>query len=89
MKDYYGVTPRGNFEGKNILHMSRRIRSLAAARSGLTIGSAFDAKIADAQDKLYAARAKRVWPGSRREDSRRLEWAHAARTRHCGSRLRA
>ena len=61
VKEYYGVTPGGNFEGKNILHV-RTDASFAAARAGIS-RELMDRIIADAKDTLYAARAKRIWPG--------------------------
>jgi uncharacterized protein YyaL (SSP411 family) len=53
MAAYYDVTEAGNFEGKNILHVSMRP------------GSAIpdDAKIARAKALLYEARERRVHPG--------------------------
>ena len=61
VREYYGVTPGGNFEGNNILHV-RMERSLGAARVGVP-GDLFDRIISDAKETLYRARAKRVWPG--------------------------
>ena len=61
VKEYYGVTPGGNFEGHNILHI-RNDPSFAAARAGVTV-DLFRKIIADAKATLYATRAKRVWPG--------------------------
>ena len=60
VKEYYGVTLGGNFEGKNIFHL-RADSSLAAARAGID-RKLLDRMIADAKVTLYAVRAKRVWP---------------------------
>jgi uncharacterized protein YyaL (SSP411 family) len=60
IKEYYGVTPGGNFEGRNILHV-RTDGSLAAARAGID-RSLLQRILADAKTTLYATRAKRVWP---------------------------
>jgi hypothetical protein len=46
---YWGVSPAGNFEGRNILHV--------AGSGGAPPGTA------DAKRLLHEARAKRVWPG--------------------------
>jgi uncharacterized protein YyaL (SSP411 family) len=48
---FYGVSERGNFEGRNILHLA-----------GGANGPEPDG-LADARRALYDARAKRVWPG--------------------------
>ncbi|MGE3983152.1 MAG: thioredoxin domain-containing protein, partial [Dehalococcoidia bacterium] len=53
MAAYYDVTEAGNFEGKNILHVSMR--------PGASEPDA--AKILRAKDLLYAAREQRVHPG--------------------------
>ncbi|HZI99772.1 MAG TPA: thioredoxin domain-containing protein [Gemmatimonadaceae bacterium] len=60
VREYYGVTAGGNFEGKNILYV-RLDPSLAAARSGVK-RELLDRIVADAKTTLYAARAKRVPP---------------------------
>ncbi|MCI0397983.1 MAG: thioredoxin domain-containing protein [Chloroflexi bacterium] len=59
--DYYGVSEGGNWEGKNILHVSRSLEEVAGA-SGLGEAEARE-KLAAARQKMYAARARRVWPG--------------------------
>jgi uncharacterized protein YyaL (SSP411 family) len=58
---YYGVTAGGNFEGHNIPHVPRDARSVAA-EVGFTVEQFTDV-IGAAKQKLYAERAKRVWPG--------------------------
>jgi uncharacterized protein YyaL (SSP411 family) len=60
-KTYYGVTPGGNFEGRNILFVAAD-RPAAAARAGVD-EELLDAIRARAKRVLYEARAKRVWPG--------------------------
>jgi uncharacterized protein YyaL (SSP411 family) len=60
-KSYYGVTPGGNFEDKNILFV-------AADRAGAAARSRVDEELLGeilvrARRVLYDARAKRVWPG--------------------------
>ena len=60
IKDYYGVTPGGNFEGRNIFHI-RTDPALTAARAGVD-RKLLDRIITEAKTTLYAARSKRVWP---------------------------
>jgi uncharacterized protein YyaL (SSP411 family) len=60
-KTYYGVTTRGNFEGRNILFVPAD-RSEAAARAGVD-EELLEAILARAKRVLYESRAKRVWPG--------------------------
>jgi uncharacterized protein YyaL (SSP411 family) len=60
-KSYYGVTPGGNFEGKNILFVAGD-RAAAAARSRVD-EELLEAILARARRILYESRAKRVWPG--------------------------
>jgi uncharacterized protein YyaL (SSP411 family) len=55
---YYNVTDSGNFEKKNILHVT-------AASSGVRNEANpedFDRRMAEAKQKLFEARAGRVWP---------------------------
>ena len=59
-KSYYGVGA-GNFEGRNILFVPTG-RSAAALRSGVS-EELLDEILARTKQVLYAARAKRVWPG--------------------------
>jgi uncharacterized protein YyaL (SSP411 family) len=58
--EYYGITPGGNFEGKNILHVSRPLDSLLPNYQ-LDKKTA-DEKIEDAIAVLYTARQKRERP---------------------------
>jgi uncharacterized protein YyaL (SSP411 family) len=60
-KTYYGVTPGGNFEGKNILFVSSD-RAAAATRAGVD-KETLNVLLARARQVLYDARARRVWPG--------------------------
>ena len=58
---YFGVTPQGNWEGQNILHIRRDITDVADEFS-----MAIDdvrARLGQGRGKLYALRARRPWPG--------------------------
>jgi uncharacterized protein YyaL (SSP411 family) len=57
---FYGVSERGNFEGKNILHLAEGLE--ANAPEGL----------AEMRKALLQARAQRVWPGL--DDKRLASW---------------
>ncbi|MBA4064435.1 MAG: thioredoxin domain-containing protein [Isosphaera sp.] len=57
----WGVTAGGNFEGHNILFRARSDED-DAKLLGLSV-AAFREKLDEAKGKLYAVRAKRVWPG--------------------------
>jgi uncharacterized protein len=59
--EYWGVSRRGNFEGKNILHVPNE-DSVVAERLGLSVDE-LSAKLAQIRDTLYAARTQRVHPG--------------------------
>ena len=60
VKTFYGSTPSGNFEGRNILHI-RAQSAMVAARAGIS-PELFAKIIADAKSTLYTVRARRVWP---------------------------
>ncbi len=60
LMQFWGVTERGNFEGRNILHLADGAE--AAEPEGL----------AEARRALYEARAQRVWPGL--DDKRLTSW---------------
>lgn len=60
VKTYYGSTPSGNFEGRNILHV-RAQSAMVAARAGVS-PELFAKIIADAKSTLYTVRARRAWP---------------------------
>ncbi len=66
----WGVTARGNFEGKNILHV-RRTEQQAATALDLPVERVREG-LRRAREVLYAARAKRVWPG--RDDKVLAAW---------------
>jgi uncharacterized protein YyaL (SSP411 family) len=61
VREYYGVTPGGNFDGRNILHV-RLEPSLAAAKFGIK-RELLDRIITDAKNTLYTVRSKRIRPG--------------------------
>ncbi len=61
VKSYYGVTRSGNFEGKSILFVPFDPGQVAG-RAGVSEGE-LAATVERAKRTLYAARAKRVWPG--------------------------
>ncbi|MCB9459276.1 MAG: thioredoxin domain-containing protein [Anaerolineaceae bacterium] len=58
---YYGLTPGGNFEGSNILHVPDDM-DIAAADLGLSAED-LQSALSQINDRLYAARAMRVHPG--------------------------
>ncbi len=60
LMQFYGVTERGNFEGRNILHLAGGAD--ATAPDGLD----------EMRKALYETRAKRVWPGL--DDKRLTAW---------------
>ena len=67
---YWGVTDAGNFEGQNILRVPNDA-GVTAARHGISIDE-LSALIADAKQRLLAARASRVRPG--RDDKTLASW---------------
>ena len=66
----WDVSERGNFEGKNILHVARDVAE-AARTLGIGEDEAREA-LARARERLYAARSRRVWPG--RDDKAITAW---------------
>jgi uncharacterized protein YyaL (SSP411 family) len=68
--DLWGVTERGNFEGRTILHVAQP-EAAVAARHGLT-EPVLRERIARGRQTLYAARSRRVWPG--RDDKVLAAW---------------
>ncbi len=67
---YYGVTARGNFEGKNILHVPHDLAD-AAAKAEVTPEFMAEA-LARSRPILFAAREQRVKPA--RDDKILAEW---------------
>ncbi len=59
---YYDVTPRGNFEHKNILNIPRPVEKVAQDLQ--MTPDAVRAAIEEARPKLFAAREARVHPGT-------------------------
>ena len=60
VREYWGVTPGGNFEGRNILCVAAD-PSVVARRHGLTLMQLTDL-LSRASGALYAERARRPWP---------------------------
>jgi uncharacterized protein YyaL (SSP411 family) len=70
LRAYWGVTPDGNFEGRNILFVKGDRRALAARFS---VSEEQLARIVRrAKAALYAVRKQRVWPG--RDDKVLASW---------------
>ncbi len=57
---WYGVSPGGNFEGRNILHVSRQLEDVA--RELALPPERVRAAVEESRDRLYTARAKRSHP---------------------------
>jgi hypothetical protein len=70
VKTHFGITPRGNFEGKNIPHVAVE-PGATAARNAISPDELTE-KVSAAKKVLYAERAKRVWPG--RDDKILASW---------------
>jgi uncharacterized protein YyaL (SSP411 family) len=67
---YWGISERGNFERRNILHIARPLAEVAGA---LGIGEEQARQtLAAAREVLYRARAARAWPG--RDDKVITAW---------------
>jgi len=58
---FYGVTSRGNFEGRSIFFRSQSLTEVAKAEN--LVPSALQGLLASARSKLYEERKKRVSPG--------------------------
>jgi uncharacterized protein YyaL (SSP411 family) len=67
---YWGVTDAGNFEGKNILHVTKPLDDVAAAL-GISTDEA-QAGLERARKALYEARSRRIWPG--KDDKALAAW---------------
>ena len=66
----YQVTPEGNWEGHNILHLARTVEENAAdlqLEPGVLV-----TRLAEAKKKLLAVRSQRVWPG--RDEKQIVAW---------------
>jgi uncharacterized protein YyaL (SSP411 family) len=68
--DFYDITPRGNFEGKNILHIARPLNSLIKG-SSFTVKDAREILQLSSQ-KLMEIRARRERPAL--DDKLLLDW---------------
>lgn len=66
----FGVSQKGNFEGRNILHLPRSLDTAAAALNEPL--DQLEEVVRRGKDKLYEARSKRVWPG--RDDKVLVSW---------------
>ena len=60
VREYWGVTPGGNFEGRNILNVAGD-PSVVARHHSLSLVQLAEA-VSGASERLYAERANRVWP---------------------------
>jgi uncharacterized protein YyaL (SSP411 family) len=69
-KAYYGVTPAGNFEGHNILHVDADPAAVAR-RAGITL-SALGVALSRARQTVFAVRERRVRPG--RDEKQLAAW---------------
>jgi uncharacterized protein YyaL (SSP411 family) len=70
LRELWGASERGNFEGQNILHVPRAPADVAT-RHGLAL-DALESLAAEARAKLYAAREARVHPA--RDDKILAAW---------------
>jgi uncharacterized protein YyaL (SSP411 family) len=68
---YWGVTPAGNFEGKNILSVAAVDHRALARRFSIEVEQ-LELIVEHAKAKLYEVRSKRVWPG--RDDKILASW---------------
>ena len=81
---YYGVTPHGNFEGRNILRVAMDAANLARDE-GLS-AEEFTTVLERSRSKLLAVRNKRIAPGPGRQDADIVERADDGGVRGgCGS----
>ena len=69
-RDFYGVSPPGNFEGTNVLHTAVPIEQIMSAHHvGL---DELWSKLDDIREKLFEARRRR--PALRRDDKMLADW---------------
>ncbi len=66
----YDVTPQGNFEHKNILHVDRSLERIAEEQ-GVSV-ERLEQALSRGRRALYDARAKRIWPA--RDDKILTAW---------------
>ncbi len=59
--EYYDITPQGNFEGENILHVQTQ-PDIFARKLQMDVGE-LEALLADGRQKLFEEREKRIKPG--------------------------
>ncbi|HEY2165503.1 MAG TPA: thioredoxin domain-containing protein, partial [Gemmatimonadaceae bacterium] len=71
VRAYWGVTPGGNFEGKNILSVAD-VDHRALARQFSISPEDLERIVDGAKARLYEVRSKRVWPG--RDDKILASW---------------
>ena len=71
LRAYWGVTPDGNFEGRNILFVAVTDRRAFARQFGVS-DQQLDDVVRRGRSALYDVRAKRVWPG--RDDKILSSW---------------
>jgi hypothetical protein len=71
VRAYWGVTPAGNFEGKNILSVADVDHRTLARRLTIEVEQ-LEPIVERAKAKLYEVRSKRVWPG--RDDKILASW---------------
>lgn len=58
--DYFGITPAGNFEGRNILHTPLRLEEFA--KKALIDPKMFDSEVREYKRVLFLARQERIHP---------------------------
>ena len=78
---YYGVTPHGNFEGRNILRVAMDAANLARDE-GLDAAE-FGELLTQSRDKLLEVRNRRIAPGL--DDKILTSWNGLTLTAFCGS----
>ncbi len=61
-KDYYSVTPNGNWEHTNILHITKSPEKIAK-KNGMSVDE-LQTFIARANEKIFAERTKKIRPGT-------------------------
>jgi uncharacterized protein YyaL (SSP411 family) len=69
LKEYFGITEAGNFEGSNVLHIARDMDALASS-SGLSLAELEDT-LSRCKAKLFTTREQRIKPGC---DDKIITW---------------